>query len=187
MKKFFYFSVLAVLTLALVSGCHKKQAPQEQAAPAVPGTPEAQAGPAQGAMAPDFTLPGVDGKTYTLSALKGKVVLVDFWATWCPPCRESIPELMKVAAKYKGKPFVILGVSVDEGPGVMKVIKQVWRENKVNYVFLAGTPQLEDTYQIDSIPSSFLVGKDGRIVQRFYGFSPDIFQILTGDIDQLLK
>ncbi|MDA8157048.1 MAG: TlpA disulfide reductase family protein [Actinomycetota bacterium] len=183
MKKLFVMAVLALALISIIAGCHKNQPQTTQGGEGTSG----MGGPVIGAIAPDFTLPGVDGRTYTLSKLRGKVVLVDFWATWCPPCRESIPELMKLAAQYKGKPFVILGISVDEGNDVLSQIKKFWRQNKVNYVFLAGNDALENTYQIDSIPASFLVAKDGRIAQRFFGFSPDIFPILQGDINQLLK
>jgi cytochrome c biogenesis protein CcmG/thiol:disulfide interchange protein DsbE len=123
------------------------------------------------ALAPDFTLPSTDGKSIKLSDLKGKVVIVDFWATWCPPCRKGIPDLISLKKKYGTKGFEIIGVSVDTDTKdeVVPFIK----EKGMNYPVVYGNMNVYQQYGgIRAIPTSFVIDKQGKIVASYEGLIP---------------
>ena len=151
---------LATLLLLLaVAG-----APAALAAPAGAPASTAKSRPA----APDFTLKDLDGKVVRLSDYRGKVVLVDFWATWCGPCRRAIPHLKDVHARYAKKGFVILGLSVDhEGP---QVVRDFVRKNAIPWTTaLADEKAINAFGEIRFVPTAFLIDREGRIVERWQG------------------
>jgi thiol-disulfide isomerase/thioredoxin len=123
--------------------------------------------------APDFSLTNVmDGKPFRLSDQKGKVVLIDFWATWCGPCRMAIPHLIELQKEYKGKGLQVVGVSLDQqGPAVVKPFYQQWKMNYTVVIDDQGAAA-RDYGGIRSIPTAILVGRDGRIVTGFVGYRP---------------
>jgi thiol-disulfide isomerase/thioredoxin len=106
-----------------------------------------------------------------LSDQKGKVVLVEFWATWCPPCRESIPTLEKLHKQYADRGLVILAVSVDEGG--WDAVKKFVAEHKMTYPVLKGTDDVTQKYMVRLIPSMFLVDKAGNTKKQFMGGGND--------------
>ncbi|RMG79300.1 MAG: TlpA family protein disulfide reductase, partial [Bacteroidetes bacterium] len=99
---------------------------------------------------------------------KGKVVLINFWATWCPPCRNEIPDLIKFRNENRKK-FEIIGIALDrEGP---EIVKKFAREIGINYPVIMGTPEIVSSYGgIQAIPTSFLVDKEGDLVKKIVGF-----------------
>ena len=126
-------------------------------------------GPIQvGMMAPDISLPGPNGKSHTLSALRGKVVLLDFWASWCGPCRRANPHVVEMYKKYKSKGFEVFSVSLDKAEGKDKwedAIKQdglIWENHVSDLKYWDSEPA--GKYGVRSIPKTFLIGKDGKIV-----------------------
>jgi peroxiredoxin len=120
------------------------------------------------AVAPDFAVPDLAGQAVRLSAYRGQVVLVNVWATWCPPCRDEMPSMERLHQKLKDRGFVLLAVSQDEGSadGVKSFIEQM----KVTFPVLVD-PQGEvgRKYGVWGFPESFLVDRDGRIVERVIG------------------
>jgi cytochrome c biogenesis protein CcmG/thiol:disulfide interchange protein DsbE len=137
--------------------------------------------------APDFTLTSLDGERYTLSKLRGKVVLVNFWATWCPPCRREIPDLSRLHTKYKDRDFMVLGISLDEIDPDQ--IRKFAKNYKISYPVLHGPRselgEIAKSYGgIQAIPTSFLIDKQGNIRARYIGarselmFSADIIRLL---------
>ncbi len=133
------------------------------------GTARQATGNADAKMAPDFTLPLARGEgTLSLSEYKGNVVLVNFWATWCPPCREEIPAFIKVRDALHAQGFEILGISVDEGgPSVVLPFAQ---EYGITYPLAMGNQAVAQDYGgIRGIPTSFLVDRQGRIVDKYVG------------------
>lgn len=137
-----------------------------------------------GAPAPNFSLETTTGAKMTLSDFKGKVVLLDFWATWCPPCRFSIPALIKLHEKYKNKNFVILGINVDE---YRKPVLSFVKKQKIEYLVLyGGREKVEWDYRIRAIPSFFLLDGSGKIVKIYSGFYPGLEKEWEKEIDHLL-
>ena len=121
-------------------------------------------------LASDFTLQTADGKTLKLSDYKGKVVIIDFWATWCAPCRKGIPDLIDLKKKYGSKGFEIIGISVDRETKdqVVPFIK----ENGINYPVVYGNANVYQQYGgIRSIPTSFVVDKKGKIIASYEGLT----------------
>ena len=123
---------------------------------------------AQGKKASDFELKTSDGKTVQLSQLKGKVVLLNFWATWCGPCRKEIPDFLEVYKEYKGKGFEIVGVSLDEEG--WSVVNPFVKQYKINYPVVIGNGKIVRAYGgFEYIPTTFLIDKQGTIVHTFTG------------------
>ena len=119
--------------------------------------------------APNFKLQTLRGRTIELSQLKGKTVVINFWATWCGPCRAEIPGFIEVYEKYKSKGLEIVGVSVDEGG--WSDVKPFVKEYKIDYPVVLATKKVEKEYgNIDAIPTTFIVDKNGFIVDRHLGY-----------------
>ena len=116
---------------------------------------------------PALTLKDLDGNTISSTDWRGKVVLLNFWATWCPPCREEIPDLIKLQQKYQGK-LQIIGLSDDTGP--VEHVKTFVREAKMNYPVAIASPELEAKFGgVMGLPTSFLIDTEGRVVQKHIG------------------
>ena len=139
-----------------------------------------------GDKAADFTVEMLDGKQVTLSKLKGKVVLVNFWATWCPPCREELKHVQKeIIDRFKGKDFVFLPIS----RGEKKATVEAFRE-KNGYTFAMGLDPNQSIFKLfasNYIPRNFLIGKDGKIIYLSVGYDEKEFQELISAIDKALK
>ena len=120
-------------------------------------------------IAPDFELPKLDGTPVKLSDMKGKIVILDFWATWCPPCRQMIPELKKIHNEYKNKGVEILAVSLDEG-GTQAVQSFVESAN-IDYPVLLGSREVSKKFgQVNAIPTSFIIDREGNIRDKHIGY-----------------
>jgi len=127
--------------------------------------------PAQAAdqMAPDFALPrSGDGRVVHLSDFKGKVRLVNFWATWCPPCRAEIPEFVRFYSEMRARGVEIIGISVDSNGD--QAVAPFVEKNGVNYPMLLGDERTAKAYGgIRGIPTTFIVDRQGRIVKKYVG------------------
>ena len=122
----------------------------------------------KGTPAPNFTLPDLTGKAISLADYRGKVVLLNIWATWCPPCVEEMPSMEKLYQKMKGEAFEILAVSLDESGA--EVVSPFMKEHKLSFPALidsGGT--LKDLYQTTGIPESLIITKDGIILEKIIG------------------
>jgi len=124
---------------------------------------------AQAATAPGFKLENVAGGTVDFSNYKGKVVLVDFWATWCPPCRRSIPDLADLHKKLSGRGFEVVGISLDN---IAKdSVASFARSFQIPYTILMGNPDVAMRWNIGrSIPVAILVNRDGAVVDKVVGY-----------------
>jgi len=141
--------MISIISLALFAGCTSKE--KEAASSA----------------APDFTLQDMAGKKVRLADLKGRVVLIEFWATWCPPCRAEIPAIERLHTQYGDKGLTVLAVAMDEGG--WDGVKAFATERKITYTVLRGTEDVSAKYMVRLIPATFLVDKQGVIRKQFMG------------------
>lgn len=118
-----------------------------------------------------FTLKDLNSKKVNLSDFKGKVVLLNFFATWCPPCREEIPELVGIYHQNKKKGLVVLGISLDMDKAPF-VLKSFIKQMKIPYPILIGTQEVAENYQISGVPTTLIINKEGKIQRRFDGLVP---------------
>jgi len=126
--------------------------------------------------APDFSLQDLKGNTFTLSQHRGKIILLDFWATWCQPCRMAIPELVDLQRKYKDQGLMVVGVSMDDLQQVSDRDLTAFMEKfKMNYTVLRADTQVARQYFVSgqmSLPTMFIINRDGEIVDMHVGFAP---------------
>jgi len=134
-------------------------------------------------LAPDFTLKTIDGQEITLSKLKGKVVLLDFWATWCGPCRESIPHLIQLYKAYRENGFEIIGISLDKGDAA--VVRNFVKSVDIPYPIVVATEEVARDYRVTSIPATFFIDKEGKIREKISGFNSMIAQQMNSNIVDL--
>ena len=139
-----------------------------------------------GEQAPDFTVEMFDGTRIALADLRGKVVLLNFWATWCPPCRQELARVQTdLIDRFAGREFVFLPVSRGEEREAVATFRE-----KPSYTFPMGLdPQraIYDLYATNFIPRNFLIGRDGKVVLASVGYEPEEFDALTEMIEEILK
>ena len=140
----------------------------------------------QGDKAPDFTVEMVNGEQITLSKLKGKVVLINFWATWCPPCRQELTHVQKeIIDHFKGQDFVFLPISRGEKKDVVMAFRE-----KQGYTFPMGLDPKQEIYKkyaSNYIPRNFVVDKNGKVIYVSVGFEPAEFATMIKTIEAALK
>ena len=132
--------------------------------------------------APDFELKDLTGKTVHLSDSAGTVRLVDFWATWCAPCREEIPMFKDLHARYGPRGLTLIGIAMDDET---EVVEPFVRENGMPYINLLGNEAVASAYgPLSGLPTKFLIDKNGNIVEKFFGPVPRA--VLEKKIETLL-
>jgi peroxiredoxin len=118
-------------------------------------------------VAPDFSLPQLNGQQLHLSDYRGKLVLLDFWATWCDPCREEIPHFVELQNKYRDHGLQIVGISMDDGP---EPVRDFYQHFKMNYPVVMGDATTGELYGgVLGLPMAFLIDRDGRIYSKHMG------------------
>ncbi len=121
--------------------------------------------------APAWAMPDLDGGTLTNADLAGKVVIVDFWATWCGPCKAAIPHLIELYDEYKDQGVEIVGVSLDRQGA--RIVEPFVNQAKINYPIVIGNAQVvQDFGGFRGIPTAFVISQDGKIVRKHVGFRP---------------
>lgn len=130
---------------------------------------------AVGTLAPDFTLPTADGKTISLSSLKGQVVLLDFWASWCPPCKEALPHTQSLSDEFKDKGVTVLAVNTADTPEGRTAFLKAHPEYTMTMPFDADPqqPVASGKYKVTGIPTFYVIDQDGKVAATFVGYDPD--------------
>ena len=160
--------LLSALALMLAGAC----GPPPQAA-------------AQAKAAPAFDIPDLAGGRATLSSLKGKVVVLDFWATWCGPCLVELPHYNDFSRQYRPRGVEVVGVVFDSGDP--QEIQDFVREHRVEYRQLLGNDQMMEAFGGNmGLPTTFVIDRDGRIRTKFVGSTPDKFDRLQQAVDAVL-
>jgi thiol-disulfide isomerase/thioredoxin len=156
---------ILVLALLIVPVLAAAQSPGTSGA-TPPGTPTPRP-------APDSKFLTMDGKTVSLSDYKGKVVLLDFWATWCGPCRMAMPGLQKMHETLKSKGLVVLGVSLDKNPHVQ--VPPFLKKMEITYTNFADNPKdpCSLKWNVQAIPSLYLIDRKGNVVRWWRGMAPE--------------
>ena len=132
--------------------------------------------------APAISLTDIEGKRLDLADYKGKVVVLDFWATWCGPCRVEIPGLIEMQSKYAHQGFSVIGISFDDEA---EPVVQFYKDFKMNYPVAIGNERLGELYGgVLGLPTTFVIGRDGRIYARHMGATDD--SVIEGEVEQLL-
>jgi cytochrome c biogenesis protein CcmG/thiol:disulfide interchange protein DsbE len=174
-----YLIAVAVIALAGLTGCSISE---EVHAAAVKDEKDRK-------RAPNFALKDATGKTLKLSDYKGKVVLLNFWATWCDPCQEEIPWFIDFQQTYKDRDFAVVGASMDEDG--WKEVMPFIQKHKINYRVVIATEQLSAKYGgVEALPTSFVIDRKGRIAAVHVGlvsksvYQHDILNLLDGKRDE---
>ncbi len=135
-----------------------------------------------GSAASDISLRDTQGNTVQLSSFKGKVIILDFFATWCPPCRQEIPDFIELQKQYGDKGFVMIGVSLTPAEDVKPFAEKLG----INYTILIGDDKSEAAYgPIRSIPTTFVIDKDFNVAKKYIGFRGK--EVFESDINELLN
>lgn len=150
--------LFGTLTVAIVAWAASNLASRETVANSFTGKP-----------APAWELKGVDGETVKSTDFKGKVVVLDFWATWCGPCKMEIPGFVELQEKYGKDGLVIVGVSLDEGGP--SVVKPFMKRNKINYPIVMHDGKITDVFGgVSGIPTTFIINREGKITAKHVGY-----------------
>jgi len=161
-------SLFLCLTL-LVSGCKPRQS----------ATPSATNHPA----APLFSLTDINGQKLDLVSYRGKVVLLDFWATWCAPCRTEIPHFIAMQNRYGSQGLQIIGISLDDSDNP---VKKFYAEQRMNYPVAVGDDKLADSYGgVLGLPVAFIIDRDGRILHQHTGETAA--EVFENELSEALK
>lgn len=179
-KMFFAIILLASFS---IFGC-SRNAGSDDVKDNPPVTENAQYVPSSSttSKAPDFTLLDTEGKKISLSNYAGKVVIVDFWATWCPPCRRGIPDLIDIQKQFKNK-VAVIGISVDTD--TKSKVVPFMKSMGINYPVVFANSEVVQSYGgIDAIPTSFIIDKKGNISNQHVGLTDK--SVLIDEVKKLL-
>lgn len=173
------FGLILVATVVLIFAAHRYSTKVTQSVATSGATLQ---GEGTGQAVPDFTLKDIHGNTMKMSDLKGKVVILDFWATWCAPCKVEIPWFVDMYDRYKQQGLEVVGVAMDDDQGDVKPFVE---SHSMNYRVLLGNDNVATQFGgIFGLPTTFIIGRDGKIQSKHMGLvSRDTFE---QDVKKLL-
>jgi thiol-disulfide isomerase/thioredoxin len=197
--------VFSLLAVALSSGCNPIDSSREGSKASASPTPAAtiattpprqpnqQPPPAQATPTPlpdellNASLTTLDGKSLNLSELRGKVVVLNLWATWCGPCRREIPDFIEIQKDYEGR-VEVLGITSEDERNTAESVREFVKEFKINYKVVWVDAKAWEAFLAPrySIPQTYVLGPDGNLIQKFVGYSPQVATMVRGIADQSL-
>jgi peroxiredoxin len=139
----------------------------------------------KGEKAPAFTLKNAEGKDISLSDFKGKIVLIDFWGTWCGPCQMAMPAIQKVHAKFKDKGVVVIGISCREKPSGDPA--KMMKDKGCDYDLLLNGEKITSDWHVPGYPTMYLIDREGRIAYSELGYDEELEGKVSEAIDRLPK
>lgn len=171
--------IAIILSITFISffSCKKKETPIQKEAPL----------PVVGNKAPMIILKDINGKIVHLSDFTGRIVVIDFWATWCFWCRETTQELEKLHKKYKDKGVVFLGISMDSGSDAEQKVKDFAEKYNLTYRMLMDDGKASRSYAVSKIPTTFILDNEHSIVKIYPGYLPGLSQKIAGEIEKHLS
>ena len=172
---------MSIAVALTVASCRQQHAPPSEVQAATQAARDT-------AHAPDFSLPNLKGETVRLKDFRGKVVILDFWATWCGPCRMEIPHFQELVKRHKQRGLVVVGVAMDE-PGA-EVVKPFVKKSGIEYVVLLGDTYTANRYGgVNALPTTFVIDRQGRVIKKYVGyrslesFEEDLAPLLEADAE----
>jgi len=179
--------LIFMISLLLTTGCSKKQGDQKKAPVEVTSNvSEVTSVSKRPDLVPNFAWKDSAGKTIDLDSYRGKVVLINFWATWCGPCKRELPDLIAISNELAGRNVSVIGISTDRGTNVIDDVKSFVKEKGIPYQVVISSEDLEEAFgNIRVIPTTFLVDASGKIAQTIVGARSK--QAFTEAITPLLK
>lgn len=140
-----------------------------------------------GSVAPHFTLNNLLGKSVNLTDYRGTVVLLEFWASWCPPCNAAVPKLKNLQEKYNHTDFIVLAVAIDEGMNAGDRLLKFADEHNLNYPVLLHSEKIIQDYNVRSVPTTFIIDKQGHIVNKYIGLDENSYEsMIPAQLERLL-
>ena len=143
--------------------------------------------PIPGNKAPSFTLKDVQGNHLRLSDLSGKIVIMDFWATWCHSCKDLTTALDALQRRYKERDVIVLGISMDRGGNAVRTVKEYSGKNSLSYVMLMDDGNASKVYAVHNIPVTLLLDKNHVITKKYAGYMPKLGEMIDEQIKHLLE
>jgi len=138
-----------------------------------------------GDVAPEFSLHDVNGSIVTLNSFKGMVVFLTFWGTWCPSCKEELPDLNILQRKYADKGFTVLSICIESSDSI---VANYLKKHPVAFPVLVDKEgAVAEAFRFSGLPASFMVGKDGIIRHKYFGYDKDAFTVIEQKIIELLN
>jgi len=171
-----FIAIAVSLILVFIPSCKKKETTinKEVSLPAV------------GSKAPSFMLKDVRGNNVSLSDYKGKIVVMDFWSTWCSWCKETTRELEKLHNKFKDRDVVFLGISMDSGSNAEKKVMKFAQKHDLTYLMLIDDGSTSKSYQVNKIPTTYILDRDHIIKQIYPGYLPALGGRIAETIEKSL-